>query len=279
MPRFPWQKPPPIVELPPPSSEIDVQMLLSILTCWVLPAILYYRATRPASSKAVAAKLQKLPGFAPWSRAFDVRDKMVELDTDIPQQYRQPFVHPDPTSQYWERCCSSKEERMRINGETARQMEWATKEKSSGRDHSLDEPWVPDPSLAWIDTYLLCVMVVMLVPKALLLVVPLLLSTLPVTILTTVYGGCFLPAVADRPKRDLAFVFTFYVLGPLLMLPFTLCALLALLYDYAYYYAFGIPLWIIRGCPSRAGSMSVIAPFQGGPALWTRPQDFLVLEP
>jgi len=176
-----------------------------------------------------------------------------------------------------------------------------------GRNHSADEPWEqPDPSLSWVDRcrielnristqtlllyrkhsflltqtlssprYLRVVLYAALVPKVLLLALPLLFTVLPITMPMSIFGA-FLPAVADRPARGCGFVLIFYVFMPILMLPFGLLAATSLLYDYAFYYLFGIPLWFARGSPSRAGSLAVLAPFRTGPFVWTHCVDFLV---
>ena len=64
--------------------------------------------------------------------------------------------------------------------------------------------------------------------------------------------------------RGCAFALVFRGLLPLLCLPLALVAALALLYDYAYYYLFGMPLWLLRGAPSRTASFEAIAPFRAG---------------
>ena len=61
-------------------------------------------------------------------------------------------------------------------------MAWAEQEKASGRDHSLDEPWEQDPKLSWIDTYLKSVMVIMLLPKILVFIIPMLITAMLITI-------------------------------------------------------------------------------------------------
>ena len=231
-----------------------------------------------ASSTGTTSNAQ---ASAPFSHAFRLDGSdgaVIELDVPaavLPETNRQPCIPPNPESAFWKSKADSPTLRMRVNGETAAQMAWAVKENASGRHHCQDEPWEQDASLAWIDSYLLVVMVVMVVPKVLLLLVPLIVTALLISLPMTVYGMC-MSRCADVPVRGVTFILVFRVLVPMLMLPFVVLAAIGLLWDFGYYYFFGIPLWLLRGAPSRAGSFKIIEPFRSGPPLWSVPTDFLV---
>lgn len=166
--------------------------------------------------------------------------------------------------------------RMRVNGETPELIEWMSRELKSNRDTSLDEDFEFEHSSAWVDKYLNFVLYTTIVPKALAMGVPLLLAAMPVTATMTLFG-LTLPDrawVPDRTARK--FKLIFHAIGPLLALPFTALAFASLMYDYMCYYAFGIPLWLARGAPSRAQSLETLRPFRNGPAIWAYPTDILL---
>ena len=68
----------------------------------------------------------------------------------MPTANQQPIIQPHPESQFWQTKAADPALRMRVNGETARQMAWAEKEAASGRDHSV----VPTPATHSISTLL-----------------------------------------------------------------------------------------------------------------------------
>ena len=144
---------------------------------------------------------------APKSRAYELSpdgSNYLELNTTMPPGSVQPAMRLDAGNRLWEEKAADAALRMRVNGESAAQMAWAHREKASGRDFSVDQDWQADETLAWIDTYLLVVMVLVLLPKALLLGLPLLLCSLPITAACSAYAAC-MPSTADRPvSADIA---------------------------------------------------------------------------
>ena len=77
------------------------------------------------------------------------------------------------------------EARMRINGETKAQMDHCEKllSKDPPTDHSVDQPWEIDDSLASTDKYVLTCTALYLLPKAIVFTIPLILAITPLVLL------------------------------------------------------------------------------------------------
>lgn len=194
---------------------------------------------------------------------------------EIPQKPLEVPQNPQEIPQrVWEKVTVDQATRMRLNGETKAQMDWALWQKKNGlQDTSVDQPWEIEPTLAGNDKYVKCCSALYLIPKVVFFGPLVWMSLLPWMILLRIYGH-YMTQGADPCDRS-KFGFKFWVLffGHILFL-FPRAGMFALLMmDFAMYYVFSVPFSCCkasRAKQNKKASHEAIDPFRKGPGwVWS----------
>jgi len=157
--------------------------------------------------------------------------------------------------------------RMRVNGESKKQMEHVHNLKKLETNTSVDEPWVVDPSLKWRDNYVLGTSLLWIMPKYIVFAPILFILQLPFMLVLRIYVSG-LPTPCDTPNRNSCGYKIFVVAATIVGLPMLLVSRLAYILDCLFYYIFGI-LFCTTTCGWRSYCKSVehLKPYSSGP--WT----------
>lgn len=155
--------------------------------------------------------------------------------------------------------------RMRLNGETAAQMAHAAEIKKRRDDTSVDEPWNIDESLKSRDTFVMVTSALWLLPKALILWLPMAIVVVPF-VLGLYFYASRLPTPCETPNRR-SFCYQFYCFVMFLVaVPMLLMALVSYILDCVMYYLFGIIFCTLTcGWGSYCKGVAAIKPYTNGP--------------
>lgn len=202
------------------------------------------------------------------------------IQTDTPNY---GSIADERGDKWWEKQTVSVDERMRLNGETEAQMQYAfaVKEaggvslnKEDGDDTSKDQDWTYEDR-PHTDMYVLVTTVIwQCIKLPVCLILMLILSFVP-TLICRLYISV-LPEPLDRVPRSRCFYFWFGV-TIVLSLPAILLIIISFLLDCVGYYFFSL-LYCTALCrwSEAAAGFEKIRPFRGGPSIiWHSPDIFL----
>lgn len=155
--------------------------------------------------------------------------------------------------------------RMQLNGENPVTMEHAMKIKQRREDHSVDQPWEVDPSLACADLYAKICTVIWFIPK-MIVFYPLFMITQIIPVLVCRAYLASLPVPCDAINRSTPGFMLLLLVLCILALPTAILVVLLLLLDCMMYYIFGILYCTLTcGWSRYCESLKAIRPYQGGP--------------
>jgi hypothetical protein len=145
---------------------------------------------------------------------------------------------------WWQKKVLSEEDRMRVNGETKAQMEYAQAVKDNGgvslkegesKDTSQDQPWEYEDK-PYTDNYVLITTAIWLLPKLIVfLPVMLILNVVPVVLCR--FFMAMMPEPTDRVQRNPVF-YAWFTIALICSLPAMLVIVLSYLLDSIVYYFF-----------------------------------------
>mmetsp|Transcript_114807 Transcript_114807/g.179343 ORF Transcript_114807/g.179343 Transcript_114807/m.179343 type:complete len:412 (+) Transcript_114807:95-1330(+) len=183
---------------------------------------------------------------------------------------------------WWQKKVLSEEERMRVNGETKAQMEYAQAVKDNGgvslkegesRDTSQDQPWEYEDK-PYTDNYVLITTAIWMLPKLIVfLPVMLILNVVPVVLCR--FFMAMMPEPMDRVQRNPVF-YAWFTIVLICSLPAMLVIVLSYLLDSIVYYLFSI-LFCTFTCQwaQAMSNFERIRPFRGGPSIITHSTDIM----
>jgi len=175
----------------------------------------------------------------------------------------------------WEKVTVDEATRMRLNGESAQCMAHiraikkaggVSLKESDGSDTSKDQAWTTDESGLSVCAARYCMITTALwmLPKMLVLFLPVLLLQIPGVVWVRCYVACLRPGT-ESVERTAMFWVSFAVVF-FLYLPAGILAVVSLMLDYVFYWIFGITFCV---CTCRYGavwrSMKAIHPYRNGP--------------
>lgn len=164
-----------------------------------------------------------------------------------------------------------------LKGETAAQMTHARALKALGTDTSVDQPWEVNSRLAIIDVYLLVTTGVWLLLRIVVFILPTMLVSL-LLLLPVRIKLSSLPAPCETVERRCGCLEVLFIVPMGVM--YAGLAAIGLALDYIMFYVFGLLFMPVRvcvtGCPKWSASMRALAPYRGGPSVWTHPGDMFV---
>lgn len=155
--------------------------------------------------------------------------------------------------------------RMRVNGETPAQMAHARMRKARTPDTTVDEVWPIDDSLKSADSYVKFCTMLYLLPKFLILLIPMLLLALPFAFISRFYA-MFLPYGTDHVERKALGFFIYFFSASLSLIPLSFFWAWSRTSDCVFYYIFGLPYLIFSkdGWARRLRSLDAIRPHMNG---------------
>jgi hypothetical protein len=186
-------------------------------------------------------------------------------------------IAPEPPRAYecgtrqYERVTVDASIRMRINGETAKQMAHAAQVKATApymKDTTVDQPWEVQAELAATDRKLLMLSVLYLLPKVLLLYLPMVIIAVPWALLARCYVS-FQPTPNEVVRRSTAGFPLYVALSAVLLAPGVPLWAFARLLDRAMYFFFGFFFLVGTrgGWERRRRGLAAIAPYTNGPSI------------
>jgi len=157
------------------------------------------------------------------------------------------------------------EVRMKVNGETPLQLAHARMRKARTPDTTVDEVWPIDDSLKSADSYVKFCTMLYLLPKFLILLIPMLLLALPFAFISRFYA-MFLPYGTDRVERKALGFFIYFFSASLSLIPLCFFWAWSRISDCVFYYIFGLPYLIFSkdGWARRLRSLDAIRPHMNG---------------
>jgi hypothetical protein len=156
--------------------------------------------------------------------------------------------------------------RMYLNGETAAQMAHAAEVKKRNDDTSVDQPWSCEESLRWRDTFVLTTSALWLLPKALILWLPMIIFSVPF-VLGLFFCVSRLPTPCDTLNRSSHWYQFYCFVMSVVGLPLLLLAFVSYFLDCVMYYFIGIIFCTLtRGWGSYCKGIAAIRPYTNGPS-------------
>ena len=159
-------------------------------------------------------------------------------------------------------------------------MAHAPERKLRTGDTSIDEPWVVDETLAFVDSYLLYTSIPVFFLKFLVFFLPCVIFAAPIMALCATYAH-FLSTPKVNLNRDTLGWFLLKVLVAVLGSPFIVLGFLCYFWDCFWYYFWSVPLFLGRCCCAKGkvslkDSCAALEPYYGGPSVVCYMIDVLV---
>jgi hypothetical protein len=155
--------------------------------------------------------------------------------------------------------------RMRVNGETPAQLAHARMRKARTTDTTVDEVWPIDDSLKSADSYVKFCTLLYLIPKFIILLIPMLLLAVPFALISRLYA-MFLPYGTDQVERKAPGFLIYFFSASLSLMPLSFFWAWSRISDCVFYYIFGLPYLIFSkdGWARRQRSLDAIRPHMNG---------------